>query len=79
LDNFIATNREFHLLIGRATGIKRLHELIFKKLNDLERFFYIGARTRDISSEAKADHHRIVESLHKRDPLATRKIMIKHN
>ena len=79
LDNFIAANREFHLAIGRATGSKRLYELIFKQLDELERFFYIGARTRDISSEVKADHHRIVESLRKRDPLATRKIMIEHN
>ena len=79
LDNFIAANREFHLAIGRATGSKRLQELIFKQLDELERFFYIGARMRDISSEVKADHHRIVESLRKRDPVATRKIMIEHN
>ena len=67
------------LVIGRATGSKRLNELIFKHLDKLERFFYIGVRTHDIRSEVKADHHRIVESLRKRDSLVTRKIMIKHN
>ena len=79
LDNFIAASRECHLVIGRATGSKRLNELIFKHLDKLERFFYIGVRTHDIRSEVKADHHRIVESLRKRDSLVTRKIMIKHH
>jgi DNA-binding GntR family transcriptional regulator len=79
LDSFIAANREFHLAIVRATGSKRLFEQTFKQLDELERFFYIGARYRDISSEVQADHHRIVESLRTRDPVATRKIMIEHN
>lgn len=79
LDAFIAANREFHLAIVRATGSKRLFEQTFKQLDELERFFYIGARYRDISSEVQADHHRIVESLRTRDPVATRKIMIEHN
>lgn len=79
LDAFIAANREFHLAIGRATGSKRLYEQIFKQLDELERFFYIGARYRDISSEVQADHHRIVEALRTRDALASRKVMIEHN
>lgn len=79
LDDFIAANREFHLAIGRATGSKRLYEQIFKQLDELERFFYIGARYRDISSEVHADHHRIVEALRTRDALASRKVMIEHN
>ena len=79
LDKFISTNRDFHLAIARATGNKRLYELAFKQLDELERFFYIGARKRDLNTEVHSDHHRIVEVLRKRDPQAARRIMIEHN
>lgn len=79
LDKFISANRDFHLAIARATGNTRLWELVFKQLDELERFFYIGARKRDINTEVHTDHHRIVEVLRRRDPIAARRIMIEHN
>lgn len=78
LDKFISVNRDFHLAIARATGNERLYELAFKQLAELERFFYIGARKRDLNTEVNLDHHRIVEVLRKRDPAAARRKMIEH-
>ena len=79
LDTFISANRDFHLAIARATGNQRLYELAFKQLDELERFFYIGARKRDLNTEVNQDHHRIVKVLRKRDPAAARQKMIEHN
>jgi DNA-binding GntR family transcriptional regulator len=79
LDHFISANRDFHLAIARATGNQRLYELAFKQLDELERFFYIGARRRDLNTEVNADHHRIVDVLRRRDRAATRQILIDHN
>lgn len=79
LDKFISANRDFHLAIARATGNQRLYQLAFKQLDELERFFYIGARKRDLNTEVHSDHHRIVEVLRRHDPAAARKIMIEHN
>lgn len=79
LDKFISANRDFHLAIARATGNTRLYELVFKQLDELERFFYIGARKRDINTEVHSDHHRIVKVLRSRDSEAARRIMVDHN
>jgi len=79
LDDFISANRDFHLAIARATGNQRLYELAFKQLDELERFFYIGARKRDLNTEVNTDHHRIVDVLRRRDRAAARQILIDHN
>lgn len=79
LDKFISANRDFHLAIARATGNTRLYEMMFKQLDELERFFYIGARKRDVNTEVNVDHHRIVKVLRGRDLVAARRIMIEHN
>ena len=46
---------------------------------ELERFFYLGARLRDVSGETRSDHHQIVDAFRSRDPEAARAIMIRHN
>jgi len=79
LDKFISANRDFHMAIAKAAGNRRLEELVYKLLDELERFFYIGARKRDLNTEVHSDHHRIVEVLRKRDPAAARRIMMEHN
>jgi DNA-binding GntR family transcriptional regulator len=79
LDKFISANRDFHMAIANAAGNRRLQELVFKLLDELERFFYIGARKRDLNTEVHSDHHRIVEVLRERDPEAARQIMMEHN
>ncbi|TWG53237.1 DNA-binding GntR family transcriptional regulator [Aminobacter sp. J15] len=79
LENFIKANRDFHFAIARASGNERLFQLLAKQIDELERFFYLGARLRDVSTETQADHRQIVEVLSKRDPEAARDIMIRHN
>lgn len=79
LDTFISSNRDFHLAIASASGNRRLHEMVYKQLDELERFFYLGARTRDVNREVHVDHHRIVEVLRSHDRQAARQIMIDHN
>ena len=79
LRRFIQANREFHLAIARAAGNERLLQLVDRQLSELERFFYLGARSRDLNSEVKGDHLQIVEVLRARDPAAARKILIEHN
>lgn len=79
LENFIKANRDFHFAIARASGNERLFQLLAKQIDELERFFYLGARLRDVSTETQADHRQIVEVLSKRDPEAARDIMVRHN
>jgi len=79
LQRFIKANRDFHAAIAKASGNERLQALIIRQMDELERFFYLGARLRDVNSETINDHQAIVEVLRKRDPEAARAIMIKHN
>lgn len=79
LKRFVQANRDFHSAIAKASGNERLYQLLVRQIDELERFFYLGARLRDVSGETQNDHHAIVEVLRKRDPLAAREIMILHN
>jgi len=79
LERFISANRDFHMAIAIATGNRRIQQTTSRLLDELERFFYVGARNRDVNTEVHADHHRIVDVLRSRDPDAARKIMVEHN
>ena len=79
LKRFIQANRDFHAAIAKASGNERLHHLLVRQIDELERFFYLGARLRDVSGETQSDHHAIVDVLKTRDPAAARQIMIRHN
>ncbi|MGK6315811.1 GntR family transcriptional regulator [Neorhizobium sp. DT-125] len=79
LKRFIQANRDFHVAIAKASGNERLHQLLTRQIDELERFFYLGARLRDVSGETQSDHHAIVDILSKRDPDAARAVMIRHN
>lgn len=79
LEHFINANRQFHSAIARAARRQRLTALVTRNLDDLERFFYLGARARDVNPETRSDHHRIVETLRTRDPEAARRILVEHN
>ena len=76
---FIEANREFHAAIAKASGNDRLHQLVLRHITELERFFYLGARLRDVNTETKSDHREIVDVLRRRDPAAARQAMIRHN
>ncbi|SMF12272.1 GntR family transcriptional regulator [Xaviernesmea oryzae] len=79
LKRFIQANRDFHVAIAKASGNERLYNILGRQIDELERFFYLGARLRDVSDETRDDHKAIVEVLRSRDPVAARKIMIQHN
>ena len=79
LKRFVQANRDFHLAIARASGNERIYQQLFRTLDELERFFYLGARLRDVSNETRDDHQDIVDTLTARDKDAARVIMIRHN
>ncbi|MDA0339975.1 MAG: GntR family transcriptional regulator, partial [Proteobacteria bacterium] len=79
LDHFIIVNREFHLAIARTAGNQRLFNLLERQMMELERFFYIGAQSRDVNRETAVEHSEIVAALATRDADRARKLMIKHN
>ncbi|MFC5737146.1 GntR family transcriptional regulator [Sinirhodobacter huangdaonensis] len=79
LDYFIDANRHFHLAIARASGNGRLVKLLERQINELERFFYLGATLRDVNTETNKQHQEIVDILASRDPEASRAILTSHN
>lgn len=76
---FIKANRDFHLAIARAADNDRLYNVIERQIDELERYFYLGARLRDVSTETQSDHHAIVQALRGRSTEAVRAIMVRHN
>ena len=79
LTAFVRRNREFHMAIVEATGNSRLVDLMTRQLDALERFFILGAQLRDVNSETSISHREIVETLVRRDPVAAREIVARHN
>jgi DNA-binding GntR family transcriptional regulator len=79
LKRFIRANRDFHTAIAKASRNERLFQQLERTIDKLERFFYLGARLRDVSSETRSDHHEIVEILRSRNRAAAREIMARHN
>lgn len=79
LKRFVRANRDFHAAIARASGNERLEQQVVRAIDELERFFYLGARLRDVSGETRTDHRRIVEVLRTRDRAAAGAILTEHN
>lgn len=79
IGDFIAANREFHLAIARAHQNQRILAIAERQFDELERYFYLGARTNDIGRQTNRDHLSIVEALRKRDLQAARNAIIEHN
>jgi DNA-binding GntR family transcriptional regulator len=79
LDHFILVPREFHLAIARTFGNRRLYSLLERQMNELERFFYIGALSQDVNWKTAVEHSDLVEALADRDADGARKLMIQHN
>lgn len=79
VETFIKANEDFHSAIAKASGNPRLYALVMSHLEECARFFYMGARVRDVNPETNNDHHRIVEVLRQRDPDKAQAIMVEHN
>ncbi|WP_256126883.1 GntR family transcriptional regulator [Ameyamaea chiangmaiensis] len=78
IDYFIDANRRFHIAIAHGSRNPRLSALIVSHLEESERFFYIGARQRDINMETNQEHVQIVDILRGRDPDVAGKTMARH-
>lgn len=79
IDAFIAANRNFHLAIAEASRNERLLKILSRQIDELERFFYLGAQLRDVNQETSTEHYEIVETLARRDKARARDLMIRHN
>lgn len=79
LKRFIKANRDFHTAIAKASRNERLFQQIARTIDKLERFFYLGARLRDVSGETRSDHHEIVAVLKSRNRAAAREVVARHN
>jgi DNA-binding GntR family transcriptional regulator len=79
LEAFVEANRAFHSAIAFNSGNPRIHRLITGLLIEAERFFFLGARARDVNPETSNDHRKIVAVLRRRDPEKARQIMIQHS
>lgn len=79
LDQFVGANRSFHSAICRASGNRRLYDQLVNVLDGLERFFYIGARSQDISPQVNDDHVNLVNALRAHDGNAAAQLILEHN
>ncbi len=60
---FLASNREFHLLIARRSGNARLVAMLEQLMMESERLLHIGLALRDRTDEISHEHHRLIEAL----------------
>ena len=73
---FVQANRRFHEAIALASGNQRLHATVVQVLDELERFFHLGAQLRDVGLETSASHRKIVQALRKGDAVLARRNVI---
>lgn len=76
--SLVAVNREFHAAIARGSHNDRVYQLVIRQIDELERFFHLGARLRDVNAETMEDHRHIVDVLRKRNPEAARRVISDH-
>lgn len=60
---FLASNREFHLLVARRSGNARLVAMLEQLMMESERLLHIGLALRDRTDEISHEHHRLIEAL----------------
>lgn len=63
VDAFLRANREFHTIIARASGNRRLTELIGTLLDESERMQHLGMMFWDRSARSAQEHRAIVDAL----------------
>jgi DNA-binding GntR family transcriptional regulator len=65
--SFLKTNRDFHVVLAKAAGNRRLEGMLDELLNEMERLFYLGLRLRDSGEEMKHEHQEVVAALESGD------------
>jgi len=76
---FVQANRDFHEIIASFCGNVRLQSMVMQVIDELQRFFHLGAQLRDIGTETTDYHHQIVAALKAGDAALSRQVMIAHN
>ena len=78
-EEFVVKNREFHVVLGEASGNGRLAASLRNLLEEMQRLFLFGLDIRDSAEEQIAEHRELVDALlkgnhHLARDIATRKI-----
>ncbi len=74
----VALNRAFHEKIARATRNERFFNLVMRCIDDLERYFYLGAEERITFLDLEHGHMHLVEVIAAGDPAAAREALKRH-
>jgi len=68
VSGFLRANTEFHLTVAKASGNRRLVELLAPILDEMERLLHLGLRGSDRSEEIIHEHRRLIGALEAGDP-----------
>src|SRR5215468_11719457 len=74
VETIMARNREFHLLIGRSSGNRRLAEVIERLVWESDRFFFYQFQSGFPMQRVPVEHRRLAEVLRTRDPAEARRL-----
>ena len=76
ISRFVQANRDFHEAIAVASGNGRLHAMTLQVLDELQRFFHLGAQLRDVTRETNDFHRKIIASLEAGNPVLSRSTIV---
>lgn len=63
VEGFLRLNTEFHVTVARASGNRRLADLLTPLLDEMERLMHVGLRLRNRTFEMAHEHKDLVEAL----------------
>jgi DNA-binding GntR family transcriptional regulator len=72
ITQFADAHREFHLLIVRACGNRKLSDVVERVLEDADRLVYMGLLRLDHHAKVGTEHHALLDALERRDGAAAR-------
>lgn len=72
VETIMARNREFHLLIGKLSGNRRLADVIERLVWEGDRFFCYQAQSGWPLQQVPTGHQRLVQVMRSRDPASVR-------
>ena len=72
---FLRANKDFHVAVARASGNRRLSQLIATLHDEIERLLHVGMTTRDRSTEIQHEHALLVDALEIGDGATAERLM----
>ena len=61
--NFLASNKAFHVALARASGNRKLAGNMERLLDEMERLFHVGLSMRDRTKEMQHEHKSLIDAL----------------